>query len=165
MTEPRELFLHELGDILYAENVLVKALPKMAEEADDETLSSGFEEHLEETRGQVEVLKQVFQELGEQPKAEKRPGIEGIKTEHDEFFSEHQVAPEVADIFLTNAGARVEHYEIAAYKGLIAMAEALGEKKAANLLEKNLEQEKSALRKLENASKRLSKSAEDGASS
>ena len=164
MTEPRELFLHELGDILYAENVLVKALPKMAQEADDKELTSGFEKHLEETRKQVDVLKQVFDELGEQPKAEKCPGIEGIKTEHDEFFSEHEVAPEVADIFLTTAGARVEHYEIAAYEGLITMANALGEKKAAGLLETNLEQEKTALKKLETASRRLSKSASNGES-
>ena len=117
MSEPRDLFLHELGDILYAENVLVKALPKMAEEADDADLSTGFEEHLDETRKHVEVLEQVFETLGEKPKAEKCPGIEGIKKEHDEFFSEHDAAPEVADLFLAGAGARAEHYEIAAYSG------------------------------------------------
>jgi len=165
MTKPRELFLHELGDILYAENVLVKALPKMAQEADDQDLSAGFEEHLEETRGHVEVLQQVFEALGEKPKAEKCPGIEGIKTEHDEFFSEHDPAPEVADLFLAGAGARAEHYEIAAYSGLITMANALGESEAAGLLEKNLEQEKAALKKLETASRRLSESAGNGAAS
>jgi ferritin-like metal-binding protein YciE len=164
MAEPRELFLHELGDILYAENVLVKALPKMVEEADDADLSSGFEQHLEETREHVQVLQQVFEQLGEKPKAEKCPGIDGIKTEHDEFFSEHDPAPGVADLFLTGAGARAEHYEIAAYSGLITMANALGESEAASLLEKNLAQEKAALQKLETASQRLSKSAGNGAS-
>jgi len=87
MSEPRELFLHELGDILYAENVLVKALPKMAQEADDADLSTGFEEHLDETKKHVDVLEQVFETLGEKPKAEKCPGIDGITKEHDEFFS------------------------------------------------------------------------------
>ena len=156
MSEPRDLFLHELGDILYAENVLVKALPKMAEEADDADLSTGFEEHLDETRKHVEVLEQVFETLGEKPKAEKCPGIEGIKKEHDEFFSEHDAAPEVADLFLAGAGARAEHYEIAAYSGLITMARALGEDDAASLLEQNLEQEKAALSKLETAAERIS---------
>jgi len=156
MSEPRDLFIHELGDILYAENVLVKALPKMAQEADDGDLSAGFEEHLEETRGQIETLNRVFETIGEKPKAEKCPGIEGIKTEHDQFFSEHDAAPEVADLFLAGAGARTEHYEIAAYSGLITMAKALGEDEAAKLLEKNLEQEKAALEKLETASQRIS---------
>ena len=156
MSEPRELFLHELGDILYAENVLVKALPKMAKEADDADLSTGFEDHLDETKKHVQVLEQVFETLGEKPKAEKCPGIDGIKKEHDEFFSEHRAAPEVADLFLAGAGARAEHYEIAAYSGLITMARALGEDDAVSLLEQNLEQEKAALSKLETAAERIS---------
>jgi len=60
MSDPRELFLHELGDVLYAENVLVKALPKLAEEASDEELQLGFEEHLEETREHVKNIEQAF---------------------------------------------------------------------------------------------------------
>jgi ferritin-like metal-binding protein YciE len=162
MTEPRELFLHELGDLLYAENLLVKALPKMAQEAGDADLAGGFEDHLEETREHVKVLEQVFESIGESPKAEKCPGIEGIKTEHDKFFADHETAPEIADLFLAGAGARAEHYEIAAYSGLITMANALGESEAAELLERNLKQEQAALRKLETATERLSKSAGNG---
>lgn len=165
MTDPRELFLHELGDVLYAENVMVKALPKMAEEAEDPELRAGFEEHLEETRGQIENLKTVFEQLGEKPKAEQCPAIEGIKAEHDEFLSEHEPSPEVCDLFLTGSGARTEHYEIAAYTGLITMAKALGESEAASLLEENLEQEKAAADKLEAAAERLAgAAAQDGAS-
>lgn len=162
MTEPRELFLHELGDLLYAENLLVKALPKMAEEAEDADLSGGFEQHLEETREHVKVLEQVFRSIGETPKAEKCPGIEGIKKEHDAFFADHDTAPEIADLFLAGSGARAEHYEIAAYSGLITMANALGEPEAAELLQKNLDQEEAALEKLETASKRLSTAAGNG---
>jgi ferritin-like metal-binding protein YciE len=157
MSDPRDLFLHELGDILYAENLLVKALPKMAKEATDPELRSGFEQHLEETKQQVENLKQVFSSLGEKAQPEKCPGIEGIKAEHDEFMEQEQPSPEIRDLFLTGAGARAEHYEIAAYTGLVTAARALGEREATTLLQENLRQEKEALKLLESAAKRLAK--------
>ena len=155
MSDPRELFLHELGDILYAENVLVKALPKLAEEASDDELRAGFEQHLEETRQHVRNVEKAFEALGEKAKAEKCPGIEGIKKEHDEFMQEEQPSTDVADLFLTGAGARAEHYEIAAYTGLVISANALGEAECASLLSENLEQEKQALAKLETVARRL----------
>jgi ferritin-like metal-binding protein YciE len=155
MDDPRELFLHELGDLLYAENVLVKALPKLAQEATDDELRRGFESHLEETKRHAENLEQVFESIGEKPKAEKCPGIDGIKTEHDEFIKQEQPSPEVRDLFLTGAGARAEHYEIAAYTGLITMAQSMGETDAVSLLQQNLKQEQAALEKLERAATRL----------
>lgn len=157
MTEPRELFLHEMGDLLYAEQTLVKALPKLASESTDQELRSGFESHLEETRQHVDNLKAAFEAIGEEPKAEKCPGIEGIKKEHDEFMSKQEPSPELCNLFLTGAGARAEHYEIAAYEGLITLAEGLGESQVLPLLQENLEQEKAALRKLETAAKRLTR--------
>ena len=105
----------------------MKALPKLQEEASDEELASGFEEHLEETRQHVKNIEQAFDALGEPAKAEKCPGIEGIKKEHDDFVSNESPSPEVLDSFLTGAGARTEHYEIAAYEGLVTMATAMGE--------------------------------------
>ena len=116
MSDPRHLFLHELGDVLYAEKTLVKALPKLQEEASDAELASGFADHLEETRQHVKNLEQAFEALGEPAKAEKCPGIEGIKKEHDDFVANESPTPEVLDAFLTGAGARTEHYEIAAYE-------------------------------------------------
>lgn len=154
MTEPRQLLLHELGDILYAERVLEKALPKMAKEASDEELQAGFEHHLEETRAQISNIVQAFREMGEKPAAERCPGIEGIKAEHDEFMK-HKPSPQIRDMFLTGAGARAEHYEIAAYTGLVNMAQALGEKEVVRLLKANLAQEKKALRALEAIGKRV----------
>ena len=139
MNDPRKLFLHELGDILYAETVLVKALPKLAQEASDDELRAGFEAHLEETRQHVANVEQAFEALGETPKAERCPGIEGIKKEHDQFMQEEQPSKDVADLFLTGAGARTEHYEIAAYTGLVISANALGETECASLLSENLE--------------------------
>ena len=78
MTDPRQLFLHELGDILYAEKLLVKTLPKLAKESTDDELRAGFEKHLEETTQHVENVERAFEALGQKAKAQKRPGIEGI---------------------------------------------------------------------------------------
>jgi ferritin-like metal-binding protein YciE len=147
MSDPRELFLHELGDVLYAERVLVKTLPTLQEEASDEELAFGFEQHLKQTREHVKNLETAFEKLGETPKAEKCPGIEGIKQEHDDFVAKESPSQDVLDSFLTGAGARTEHYEIAAYEGLVTMAEAMGEAEVVDLLSENLEQEKTALEK------------------
>jgi ferritin-like metal-binding protein YciE len=157
MSDPRELFLHELGDVLYAERVLVKTLPKLQEEASDEELSLGFEEHLEQTRQQVKNLETAFDKLGETPKAEKCAGIDGINQEHDDFVAKESPSQDVLDAFLTGAGARTEHYEIAAYEGLVTMAEAMGEAEIVDLLSQNLEQEKTTLEKLRSVGKRLAK--------
>ena len=155
MSKPRELFLHELGDVLYAERTLVKSLPKLQEEASDDELALGFEEHLDETRRHVKNVEEAFEKLGEKPTAEKCPGIEGIKQEHDDFVTKESPSQDVLDSFLTGAGARTEHYEIAAYEGLVTMAEAMGEMEVVELLTENLEQEKTALEKLNAIGKRL----------
>jgi ferritin-like metal-binding protein YciE len=157
MTDPRDLFLHELGDMLFAEKAIVKTLPKLQEEASDAQLVRGFEHHLEETRGHIRNLERVFESLGERPKAERCPGIEGIKAEHDEFMKEQKPSGEIRDLFLTGAAARTEHYEIAAYTGLVEMAKAMGERESASLLEENLRQEQEMLRTVESSSKRLMK--------
>jgi ferritin-like metal-binding protein YciE len=157
MTEPRELFMHELGDILYAERVLVKALPKLEKEASDRELADSFKAHQAETEQHVTNLEKAFKELGEKAKAEKCPGMDGIKEEHDQFVKEQSPSPEVLDAFLTGAGARTEHYEIAAYEGLINSAEAMGEDRVAKLLSENLAQEKEALQKMKTINKRLAR--------
>jgi len=155
MSDPRELFLHELGDALYFEKQLVKTLPKLQTEATDQELARGFGEHLKQTKKHVENVEQAFKALGEKAKAEKCPGIEGLKQEHDEFVSEESPSPEVLDAFLTGAAARTEHYEIAAYEGLVTMARAMGERDVVRLLDENLKQEKETLKKVQTISKRL----------
>ncbi len=155
MSTPRELLLHELGDIYYAENVLVKALPAMAGEAQDDELRSGFEQHAEETQGQIENLRKAFEALGEPVSGERCPAIEGIKAEHDDFVQGEEASPEIRDMFLTGSGGRAEHYEIAAYTSLITMAESLGEDKVVDLLQENLRQEQETLEKLEATGRRL----------
>jgi ferritin-like metal-binding protein YciE len=155
MEDPRELFLHELGDILYAERTLVKALPKLAQEATDSTLAEAIKHHLAETEKHVGNVEKVFELVGETAKAEKCPGIDGIKKEHDEFVSKEQPSSDVLDMFLTGAAARTEHYEIAAYTGMITMADALGETEASKLLGENLKQEQAALKKITSISEKL----------
>ena len=155
MEDPRELFLHELGDILYAERTLVKALPKLAQEATDSTLAEAIKHHLAETEKHVGNVEKAFELVGETAKAEKCPGIDGIKKEHDEFVSKEQPSSDVLDMFLTGAAARTEHYEMAAYTGLITMADALGETEASKLLGENLKQEEAALKKVTSISEKL----------
>ena len=101
-------------------------------------------------------LEKVFKQLGEPAQAEPCPGFEGIKQEHEEFMQERP-SQDVLDVFLTGAAARTEHYEIAAYTGLVTMAKALGEREVVTLLEANLKQEKETLRAVEKIGRRLSK--------
>ena len=159
MTDPRELFLHELGDVLFAERALVKTLPQLEREASDEKLATGFGQHLEETKQHVENIEKAFKALGEKPKAEKCAGIEGLKKEHDDFVSKESPSPEVLDAFLVGAGARTEHYEIAAYEGLVTTAEAMGENEVARLLTQNLKQENKTLEQLKKIGARLAREA------
>ena len=162
MTSPEQLFEHELQDIYYAEKTLTKVLPTLAEEASDRELSRAFTTHLKETENQVANLEKIFRQLGKSPEAHPCAGIEGIKKEHDEFVKENDASSEMLDAFLTGAASRTEHYEIAAYTGLVGQARALKEREAVTLLQENLKQEKEALKKIETISKRLVKDASNG---
>jgi ferritin-like metal-binding protein YciE len=161
LKDPRELFLHELKDIYYVEKTLTTMLPKLASETTDRELASGFKAHQRETERQVGNLEKVFKKLGRPAQAEQCPGFDGIKQEHDEFLQENP-AQQVLNVFLTGAAARTEHYEIAAYTGLIAQARALGEREVVQLLDQNLKQEKETLRKVEKIGRRLTKEATNG---
>jgi ferritin-like metal-binding protein YciE len=154
ITTPRDLFVHELGDILYVEQQLTQdVLPKLIEEVESGEFRQGLERHLEQTRGHVTNLEHVFDAIGEPPKAEKCIGFEGLRKEHEELASE--ASEGLADLVNAGAAARTEHYEIAAYSGLIEMARALGESEAVGLLEENLKEEREALRQVESVTKAL----------
>jgi ferritin-like metal-binding protein YciE len=154
LTTSRDLFLHELGDIFYVEQKLAEeVLPKLVQEVQDPDFRKGLERHLEQTRGHVTNLEQIFDSMGEQPVTEKCIGFEGLKKEHDELVSE--VSESLIDVVDTGAAARTEHYEIAAYNGLIEMARALGETEAVGLLEENLKEEREALHEVESVAKKL----------
>ena len=155
ITSPRELFLHELGDILYVERELAdKTLPKLIGEVQDAAFRQGLEKHLEETRQHVKNVEQVFRSLDEEPQAEPCLGFEGLRQEHDKMIEE--TASSLVDLVDLGAAARTENYEIAAYEGLRRMAKALGEEKAVELLDENLQQEKETLREVEKIATRVS---------
>jgi ferritin-like metal-binding protein YciE len=156
ITTQRELFLHELGDILFVERKLEQeVLPKLIGEVKDGELRAGLKRHHTQTRKHVRNVEAAFKRMGTTPSAEKCLGFEGLKREHDELTSE--AASSMTDAIDTGAATRTEHYEIAAYQGLIAMARGLGEKEIVPLLQANLADEKETLRELEKVGRRLAK--------
>ena len=152
----QELLTEELKDLLHAEGQLVKALPKMAKAAKDADLRTAFEEHLEQTKVHVERLKQAFEMLDQKPKAKPCKGMAGLVEEGAEVITEGKEMEEApADLALIGAAQRVEHYEIAAYGTVRAMAEKLGEDAAAKLLSQTLQEEKDTDVKLSDLADKL----------
>ncbi len=152
---PRELFVHELGDILYVERSLAEeALPKLIDEVQDAEFKSGLEKHLEQTQRHVTNVEKVFEIIGETPHEEECIAFEGLKKEHEEMTKESSSS--LIDLVDLGAAARTENYEIAAYEGLRRMAKALGEDDAVELLDENLAQEKETLREVEKIATRIS---------
>jgi ferritin-like metal-binding protein YciE len=162
LSEPRQLFLHKLGDVYTAEKTIVQMLPRLQQEAKDEKLAQGFKKHLDQTRKHVENVEKVFREFGAQPEARPCPGIEGIKREHDESVG--QVSPQIVDLFAAGSATSSEHYEIASYEGLITMAKALGKPQAARLLETNRQQDQKMLTETKAIARRLTNKAAKQAS-
>jgi ferritin-like metal-binding protein YciE len=155
ITTPRDLFLHELGDILYVERALVEeALPKLIGEVQDDEFRNGLEKHLKQTRQHVANVESVFEALDEEPEVEPCLGFEGLKKEHAKMVGE--TASPLIDLVDVGAAARTENYEIAAYESLRRMAKGLGEEKAVELLDANLKDEKETLREVERIATRLS---------
>jgi ferritin-like metal-binding protein YciE len=142
----QDLFEHELRDMYDAEEKLVRATETMANKVEDQTLTQAFQEHCEVTKGQVKRLEQVFKALGREPRREKCDGINGLIEEFSGFVKEDP-APAVLDFFAIGAASKVEHYEIEAYKSLIALAGQLGVD--AGPLEANLAEEQETASKLE----------------
>jgi len=142
-----DAFIDELKDSYDAEKQLTKALPKMAKAATSPQLRAAFESHLEETRGHVERLEQIFELLDEKAKGKHCDGIEGIIEEGSDVMGE-DFDDATMDACLIAAGQRAEHYEIAAYGTLIAWAKALGHMDAVDLLQQTLDEEKTADEKL-----------------
>jgi len=143
----QDLFLMTLKDIYHGEKQIIKALPKMAENAENQQLKQAFEMHRGETEQQVKRLEQVFQLMNQKPKAETCEAIKGLIEEGEEVMEEAEEGP-VLDAGLIAAAQAVEHYEIARYGTLCAWAKQLGMDDAADLLEETLEEEKNTDKKL-----------------
>ena len=150
----KELYVDELKDLYSAESQLVKALPKLAKAAASEELRAGFEEHLEQTKGHVQRLEQIFEMLDESSKGKKCKGMEGLIEEGSEIMKE-DFEDALLDSALIGAAQRVEHYEIAAYGTVRAFAEELGESEHVSLLAETLEEEKETDEKLTELAKQI----------
>lgn len=143
-----DLFIHDLSDVYSAEKQISRALPKMARAATDEKLVSAFKQHLEETQGQIERLDQLVESTdGVRIKRMKCHALEGLVEEAQEIIDSVEAGP-VRDAGLIGAAQKVEHYEIATYGTLRALALKLGYKEAARLLGETLEEEKATDEKL-----------------
>ena len=142
-----ELYLKELRDLYHMEQQIVKALPKIIESTNSQQLRSALSHHLEETRGQVTRLEEVFQLHNEKPKAETCDGMKGILEEGEDIL-DHDENVEVRDAGIIAGAQKVEHYEIAGYGSVRTWAQQMGHTRAAQLLGQTLEQEKKADAKL-----------------
>jgi ferritin-like metal-binding protein YciE len=142
-----DLLRHTLKDIYYAENQIVKSLPKLIEKATSRDLSKGLKDHLEETKNQITRLDQVFKKLGQEPHGVQCPAIDGLISEADDVAGE-VADKDVLDAAIVGAAQAVEHYEIARYGTLIAWAESVGHDDIVRLLNTNLNEEKAADKKL-----------------
>ena len=156
------VLIDELRDLYSAENQLVKALPKMAKGTSSPELKELFTEHLEQTKGHVDRLKQVFEQLGEKPTGELCKGMEGlVKEGQEQLESDEEGATK--DVCITGAALRVEHYEIAGYTAAIAIATSLGHDEIVALLTETLHEEEEAGEKVLEQSRSLIEEASSAA--
>jgi ferritin-like metal-binding protein YciE len=139
----RQLYIDELRDLYNAENQLIKALPKMAKAASSKELREALEEHLEQTKGHVDRLEQVFAGLDEKPKGKPCHGMKGLIEEGSEILEEDG-EESVLDAGIIVAAQKVEHYEIAGYGSVRTFANLLGENEAVGILQKTLDEESEA---------------------
>jgi ferritin-like metal-binding protein YciE len=153
----------ELKDLYSAENQITKTLPKMVKAAVSPELKTAFENHLQETKGQIQRLEQIFQILGGSPKGKPCVGMKGVLDEGSEMLEETREG-EVRDAALISAAQRVEHYEMAGYGTVRSYAELLGQSKAAQLLQQTLDEEEATDKKLTDLSKKLNARAQQHAS-
>jgi ferritin-like metal-binding protein YciE len=141
------LYVNQLKDLYSAETQIIDALPKMASAASSSDLRQAFEHHLKQSREHVQRLNQIFSELGTSPQGEKCEAMEGLIKEGEEIVRA-MGNPAVKDAALITAAQRVEHYEMAGYGTVRTYANELGFKEASSLLQKTLNEEGEADKKL-----------------
>jgi ferritin-like metal-binding protein YciE len=156
----RDVYIEQLKDIFSAETQLTKALPKMAKAASSPDLAKGFEDHLEQTKGHVARLEQIFEALDEKPTGQKCKAMEGLIKEGAEAIEE-DASPAAKDSLLIAAAQRVEHYEIAAYGTVKTFAGLLNEDEAVELLEQTLQEEVETDEKLTTAAEAINAEANE----
>jgi ferritin-like metal-binding protein YciE len=157
-----DLFLDELKDLYSAEKQITKALPKLVKAASTQELSAAFDSHLQETKGHVERLEEIFQTLGKKGTGKTCDGMKGVLEEGSEIIQEIEKGP-IRDAGLIAAAQRVEHYEIAGYGSVRSFAQLLGKQDIVELLEETLQEEKAADEKLTKISESVNQEAQTAA--
>jgi Mn-containing catalase len=158
-----DLLVEQMQDLLHAEGQLVKALPKMARAAHDPKLKQAFQNHLEETKGHVERLKQAFELMGARARAKPCKGMQGLVEEGQETITEGKEKDDaLADLALVAAAQKVEHYEISGYGTLRTVADQIGNTKVAKLLSQTLSEEEKTDKLLTQLSPPLMEQANEG---
>lgn len=155
----KDVFVDEIRDLYDAEKQLVRALPKMAKAASSDDLKAAFKEHLEQTKGQVQRLEQVFELLEQKARSKPCKGMKGLLEEGQELIAE-DMEGNLHDLALIGAAQKVEHYEISGYGTMRTFAQALGNKEVAALLDQTLKEEEATDKKLTQIAKILYKEAQ-----
>jgi ferritin-like metal-binding protein YciE len=142
-----DLFVDTLKDLYDAENQIVKALPKMIEQAKSNELKQGFKDHLEVTKHQIERIDQIFKQMGMPVKGKHCAGMDGLIKEGEEVLKE-EMDPQVKDAALIAAAQKIEHYEISGYGTARTYAQALGHQEFARMLDTTANEEGQTDKKL-----------------
>lgn len=151
----QEKFQHELMDIYDAEHQFLKGQELMLQNSSDPNLQAMIQQHIEQTRQQIRNLDQVFDLLGTKGQRVMCDGAKGILTEGQKLMQETSGVPAIRDCAIAGAASKVEHYEIAAYRGLILGAELMGQRQIVNLLTQNLQQEEQTAQLIEQSTPTL----------
>jgi ferritin-like metal-binding protein YciE len=146
-----EKFIHGLGDIYDAEHRFLDAQQTMLPNANSTTVKQLLETHIAETEEQIVNLTKVYEILGLTPKRVSCDGAAGIVTEGNKLLTETKNVPALADLAISGGCSKVEHYEIASYRGLIAGAEQMGQTEVVRLLSENLQQEEKTAQTIESS--------------
>lgn len=150
-----EKFTHELGDIYDAEHRFLEGQQEMLESASSNTVKVMLQEHIAQTEQQIKNLEQVFQALGQKAKRVSCDAAAGLVTEARKTIKEASSSPALTDCVIVGAASKVEHYEIASYRGLISGAQLMNQTEVLQLLQQNLQQEEQTAQKLEQATPQL----------
>ena len=160
LTNAHEVFLHDLCDIYDAEHRFLEGQQEMVQKATDQKLRSAIQEHIEQTRQQIQNLQQAFRELGEEPRWETCDAAMGLVREAQKDIEEAQNEA-TCDTVINTAVAKVEHYEIASYRNLITGAELMGRNEILSLLNENLRQEEQTAQTAEQSAQELLQKAQE----
>jgi ferritin-like metal-binding protein YciE len=154
ISNAKELFMHDLGDIYNAEQMILKILPQLSQESNNQQAKDAYQLHEQQTQHQIQNLEQVFRLIGSNPPQVQCFAVAGLKQEHDSFVQEKPTQDALA-MFDLGAADKTEHYEIASYKGLIEKAQLMGQQQCVNLLQENLQEEQSMSQRVEQIARQL----------